>query len=384
MFDATTSPWYLPTWVSNHNPVTSPTAHSRSPARRCASTGTPPCSSARCRPSPGRGRRRGAAARWPPGAGRPGAAAVVELQDVVLAVAARRRRSAHEDELDAVAAQDLAERLAERRRLAGEQVRGPVDQHGLPAESPHDLGHLHADRSAAEDQQTPWNRRHPGRLAVGPHPGELAQARHRGQHGRRAGRQDHVIGRVPHAVDLDHPGTGQPAAAPQQVDARCRPATSPDRRRSSRRPCKSRHAKHGLDVDLARSPRPPCRVDGLAGAQQRLGRDAGLVRALAADQLALDHRDPQPAVGQRARTVLPGRASADDDHVVVGSRRQLRPGRLRTMYARTSPASAASVLPVRVSCSPWAAAARRSAVARSLRTRTRVSRRRPRGRAGAS
>ena len=41
MFAATTSPWYLPTWVSSQMPVTSPIAHSRSPARRCASTGMP-------------------------------------------------------------------------------------------------------------------------------------------------------------------------------------------------------------------------------------------------------------------------------------------------------------------------------------------------------
>ena len=41
MFAATTSPWYLPTWVSGQMPVTSPIAHRRSPARRCASTGMP-------------------------------------------------------------------------------------------------------------------------------------------------------------------------------------------------------------------------------------------------------------------------------------------------------------------------------------------------------
>ena len=41
MFAATISPWYLPTWVSSRTPVTSPIAHSRSPARSRASTGMP-------------------------------------------------------------------------------------------------------------------------------------------------------------------------------------------------------------------------------------------------------------------------------------------------------------------------------------------------------
>ena len=38
MLAATTSPWYLPTWVSGQMPVTSPIAQRLSPARRCAST----------------------------------------------------------------------------------------------------------------------------------------------------------------------------------------------------------------------------------------------------------------------------------------------------------------------------------------------------------
>src|SRR6478735_1695425 len=42
MFAATTSPWYLPTWVSNRTPVTSPTAQRFSPNRRWASTARPP------------------------------------------------------------------------------------------------------------------------------------------------------------------------------------------------------------------------------------------------------------------------------------------------------------------------------------------------------
>jgi hypothetical protein len=58
-------------------------------------------------------------------------------------------------------------------------------------------------------------------------------------------------------------------------------------------------------------------VHGLARAQQCLGRDAGPVGALAADELALDEGDVQTCGGQRGRAVLAGRAAADDDDVVV-------------------------------------------------------------------
>ena len=53
----------------------------------------------------------------------------------------------------------------------------------------------------------------------------------------------------------------------------------------------------------------------LAGAQQRLRRHAGVVGALAADQVALDDRDREPAVGQPARADLARRAGADHDRV---------------------------------------------------------------------
>jgi len=45
-------------------------------------------------------------------------ATAVELEDVLLAVTSCRRGAHPEDELDAVAAQRLPERLAQRRRLA--------------------------------------------------------------------------------------------------------------------------------------------------------------------------------------------------------------------------------------------------------------------------
>jgi len=61
-------------------------------------------------------------------------------------------------------------------------------------------------------------------------------------------------------------------------------------------------------------------VDGIAGAKQGLRRNARPVRALAADELALDERDPQVTLGQRTDSVLARRTPADDDDVAhVGS-----------------------------------------------------------------
>jgi hypothetical protein len=58
-------------------------------------------------------------------------------------------------------------------------------------------------------------------------------------------------------------------------------------------------------------------VHCLTGPQERLGRNARPVGALAADQLALDQRDAQPALGELAGAVLAWRAAAEHDDVVV-------------------------------------------------------------------
>ena len=86
---------------------------------------------------------------------------------------------------------------------------------------------------------------------------------------------------------------------------------------------KSRHAS------AASASTAPCRrlvrsVGRLAGAQQRLGRDACPVRALPPDQLTFDESHPQSAVGQLAGAVLARRAAADDDDVVVRGHRRPR------------------------------------------------------------
>ena len=237
MFAATTSPWYLPTWVSGQMPVTSPIAHSRSPARRRASTGTP-CGSASMptvsRPMPStRGRRPVATSRRSPRSSRPSSSS----SDVVLAVAPRGGRVHAERELDAVAAQDLAERLAERRGLARQHVlgrprRAPPRRRGgaRPAPSRRRPGRRRARaagagppscRSPRGSSRRPSSSRRPG---TGGMNGSAPFAR----------TTCSAVWRTPSTSTA--PGPGEPAAAAQQVDARARPASAPARRRSSSRP----------------------------------------------------------------------------------------------------------------------------------------------------
>src|SRR5262249_11067448 len=121
------------------------------------------------------------------------------------------------------------------------------------------------------------------------------------------------------------------------------------------------------DVDLRRRRRVVRAVDGLTRAQQRLGRDARPVGALATDQFGLDERDAQTALCQRAGAVLARRAAADDDDVVVAAHvGSSLPAFSPTMYAAYQSGQFTSCWPVRFSCSPCAAAARRSALASSV------------------
>src|SRR3954463_13785544 len=80
-------------------------------------------------------------------------AAVVEREDVVVAIAARLGRVDAQVELDPVAAQRPREGLAERGRLGGQPPLRALEQRHLAAEAAHDLGELHAYRAAAEHEQ---------------------------------------------------------------------------------------------------------------------------------------------------------------------------------------------------------------------------------------
>jgi hypothetical protein len=78
--------------------------------------------------------------------------------------------------------------------------------------------------------------------------------------------------------------------------------------------------KGGIDIDLTghrlgRTGHPPSRGDDIAGTDQRLAGYAAPIGAFTADELSLDERNAQPAVGTAPRDHLTGRASTDHDHI---------------------------------------------------------------------
>jgi hypothetical protein len=83
------------------------------------------------------------------------------------------------------------------------------------------------------------------------------------------------------------------------------------------------------------------------------------MRALAADELTLDKSDTYVACGECHGTVLARRAGADDDDVVVGDVGSSFPASSAIMYVVYQWANFPSACPIRFSCPPCAAAARR-------------------------
>jgi hypothetical protein len=92
-------------------------------------------------------------------------------------------------------------------------VLGHLDHHRLAPESAHGLCHLDADRLSTQDEQPARNGFHRGDLAVGPDPVELAKTRDGRNDRVGAFREDHALGRVADAVDLDDARASEPAVA---------------------------------------------------------------------------------------------------------------------------------------------------------------------------
>jgi len=187
----------------------------------------------------------------------------------------------------------------------------------------HRLRQLDAGRSPAQHYEAPRDGFHAGRLAGAPHAIELAQAGNRRYDRIRSGRDDHVLGRVAHSVDLDDPHPGEPARAAQQLDAPVRePALLAGVGVAGDHEVTPRQRR--LDIDLRARRRLARSMCGLAGPQQRLGRDARPVGAFAADQVAFDERDAQTALRERAGAMLARRTPAEDDDVIVVAHLDLR------------------------------------------------------------
>ncbi len=247
--------------------------------------------------------------------------AVGELEHVLAAgVAAGGAHVAPEVQLDAVGPQRLGQRVAERRRLARQQPVGALDDRDLGAHPPDGLAELDPDRAAAEDQQPAGDRAQRGRLAVGPHALEPVQARDRREHRIRAGRDHDVGGEQRLVADHDPAGAVEAARAADDLD----PCAARPRDLAGVVVAADHEVAPGQDgrrieaaaVDRLRGARHLARrLQGLARADERLGGDAAPVRALAAEQLALDQSDPPAALGQPRGAVLAGRAAAEDDDV---------------------------------------------------------------------
>ena len=221
MFAATTSPWYLPTWVSCQMPVTSPIAHRRSPARRRASTGIPWPSAA----TPTVSRPMLVDARAPAGGDEQAVAAqlaaVVELEDVVLALAPRGGRRARRGRA----------RFRRRRRTSPSASPSGAGSRASTCSAPSTSATSPPRRRtacaistptgpAAEDEQPARHRLHAGHLAVGPDALELAQARDR-RHDRvgaaRPATTCSAVWRTPSTSTT--PGPASRPVPAQQVDA---------------------------------------------------------------------------------------------------------------------------------------------------------------------
>ena len=140
-----------------------------------------------------------------------------------------------------------------------------------------------------------------------------------------------MVGGVPGAVDLDYAGAGQPAGPADQVD----PVVGQPLHLPGIGVVRDLEVAPGecrVDIDLGGCRRLPRSVNRLPWPEQRLGRDARVVRALASHQLALDDGDAQAPLGQRSRAVLARRAPAEHDHVVVTAHvGSSSPARSRTM-----------------------------------------------------
>ena len=251
-------------------------------------------------------------------------ATVVELEDVVLAVAPGRGR----------ARRRATSSMPSRRRTSpsaspsgagsrGEHVVGALD--AAPPRRP-------AGAPPAPARRRPARRRARAAGAGSPSCAVASRLVQTPSSSRRPGIGG-MIGSAPLATTMCSavwrtPSTstdaraGEPARAAEQVDAVVGQPALLRRRRCSFETMKSRQASAASTSTSARGGRLARLVHRLARPQQRLRRDAGPVRALAADQLALDDRDAQPALGQLARAVL-ARASPppSDDHVVVRAHR---------------------------------------------------------------
>src|SRR5262249_12439624 len=140
-------------------------------------------------------------------------APVGEAHDVFRTVATDGRRALPEIEPQPVAADRVGERLAERPRLAGQDVVHPLDEVDACSERGERLRERAPDRAAAEDHDAVRNLAGGGRLAIGPDVVETVEAWYRRDDRVRAGGDHDLARRVALPIDVDRARPRDPAAA---------------------------------------------------------------------------------------------------------------------------------------------------------------------------
>ncbi len=317
--------WYLPACVSSARPLTSPTAYSQS-----ACDGNPhpvvdgDRSPASGRSSPGRDRRCAACARRRPAARRnaaPRRSASVSVKPRSSRAALRGLRAGAD--IDPQLPRGVDQQRCRERLRAWDQPRRRLD-----------LGDLwsRASPTPGRARSRPRRRRAPS-VVVG-HRRARSSRRGWSTARSRAGRRS-----------AGSPRPSRPRSRPRRAASSTRSPTVTRRSPSSRPwprtsviPLSSSHgscasslrswitaSRRRAPVRRRRSPVTASRAPGIrassasacAGPQQRLGRHARPVGALAADQLPLDDADVEALAGQPPGADLAGRARPEHDHVVA-------------------------------------------------------------------
>ena len=188
---------------------------------------------------------------------------------------------------------------------------------------PEELRELDADGSSSEHDQARRDLARPDRLAVRPVL-DLVDALERRQGGPRSGRDDELVVLELSLADGDDSGPGDARVAAHELGALVLDPPGVPRVVTAVGDLVA-PPPDAFDVDLPgdrfrRAGGEPGGREHLGRSQQRLRRQARVVRALAARELALDDRDLDVGVEspERADEVLAARAGAEHDDSSVG------------------------------------------------------------------
>ena len=197
-----------------------------------------------------------------------------------------------------------------------------LDERDLRAHPPEELRELHTDRTTPENDEARRDRAHPDRLAVRPVLDVREPVDRRdGRFG--AGRDDELVIVELALAHRDDTGAQDARLSAHELGALLREPLG--------MPCVVAPVRHlvappedALDVDLpghrlSRAGSQPCSSERLGRSQERLRRQARVVRALTSRELML--RDHDLGVGveptQRAHEVLAARPGAEHDHALT-------------------------------------------------------------------